>query len=794
MLDRQKKEMLRDGLPVEVEPGVYGRLNRENKTLELSNGRVLDVPEKYQSSLLPENKAQQRAIREQESLEQRVQGTPFGEALFKAGEHSNVMQFFKNIGENFVDQPIKALQTQPGQDTLSFLERLGENKAAQMQAYQNVSQRISEESPYNTMLGAAGGIGLDLFATRNLSPAQGAAALSFAGNAQNLIDNPQEVIQDVALSAAGGKLIDKTLGGLSKLANKRRDYRDLKSTIAATEAKNLADEQALNLANAESKALNDQQRQAILSQNTQEKIRTDALNATNRENIAQANLTARQQYQAQKLARDQQIEAQRLQQQTQKAEQAQQMANYRTKLENLPKLQEQSQRQFSANTIQNMEKALNLAGKEASFSSEQIAVNNFIKEFINSTERAATPAGKEATGFLNQIFSKAEGRRITSNELLNAFKAIENRMLKASPEMKTILGDFKDYLAERLPQSIAEAKLFSKQFPRFERELLKEFDRGANLLKIPGNSAKNTKENLKQILKELTPETFHELSKSGNLKNYISDLLRGKTSETVVVGDKKLPVTKYTTEAQKQIADFLETRANKVFQDSQAAALENAVDIQRNLGNKLKNTTGFSPPLEAPSPPEMMAAASNMGAPIPPPISTPIPTPFVPQAPNLQVMPPKFTPQPFNPAPIPTISPPQGIGDSVARGLEDLNAGNLLKSKSLTDNPLAKLAALKYVLGSAAAPIELATAGGIGAMKALTSPSAVGDISRQSFKQGMLGLIDSLARRYPSYRNGILDNPADRRSLTKEIEENPSMSLEDKAIYQSKINRGEPLQ
>jgi hypothetical protein len=55
-------------------------------------------------------------------------------------------------------------------------------------------------------------------------------------------------------------------------------------------------------------------------------------------------------------------------------------------------------------------------------------------------------------------------------------------------------------------------------------------------------------------------------------------------------------------------------------------------------------------------------------------------------------------------------------------------------------------------------------------------------------------VIDQLAQKYPSYHDGVIEDPQERRSLTKEIENDREMSMEDKAVFQSKVNRGKPLQ
>jgi len=171
----------------------------------------------------------------------------------------------------------------------------------------------------------------------------------------------------------------------------------------------------------------------------------------------------------------------------------------------------------------------------------------------------------------------------------------------------------------------------------------------------------------------------------------------------------------------------------------------------------------------------------------------PTPTPTMPQRPTLLSEPNAPTPQSFTPQAEPTLAPPNGLaeraGDFFEQGL-----GGMMKGNTIANNPIAKLAGLKYVLGKAALPIEAAGAAGYLGGKALTSPTALGQAARMTFSKGGLIAIDSWAQKYPSYRNGVLESPQDRRSLTKEIEDDLEIPIEQKAIVQSKINRGKPIQ
>ena len=98
--------------------------------------------------------------------------------------------------------------------------------------------------------------------------------------------------------------------------------------------------------------------------------------------------------------------------------------------------------------------------------------------------------------------------------------------------------------------------------------------------------------------------------------------------------------------------------------------------------------------------------------------------------------------------------------------------------------------------GMAGIPVAKAAAAGLGIAKGaeiLTRPGARPNAVRATFKQGGVEAIESWAQRYPSYNNGVLENPMERRSLTKEIENDQDMPIEVKAMMQSKVNRGKPL-
>lgn len=93
-------------------------------------------------------------------------------------------------------------------------------------------------------------------------------------------------------------------------------------------------------------------------------------------------------------------------------------------------------------------------------------------------------------------------------------------------------------------------------------------------------------------------------------------------------------------------------------------------------------------------------------------------------------------------------------------------------------------------MGGAAPVVEGIGAAGYAGMRGLTNPNVPGKLI---FQNGGVMALQAAAEKYPSFHDGILEDPMERRSLVKEIEDDPTMPLEDKALYQSKVNRGKPL-
>lgn len=103
------------------------------------------------------------------------------------------------------------------------------------------------------------------------------------------------------------------------------------------------------------------------------------------------------------------------------------------------------------------------------------------------------------------------------------------------------------------------------------------------------------------------------------------------------------------------------------------------------------------------------------------------------------------------------------------------------------------LAAKTLGLGNAALG-----AGGIAGLTALargaSRPDLLGQINRQVLQRGGVEAVISAISQKPSYSNGVLLDPKDRRDAVAEVENDPDLNLGDKALLQAKINRGVSLE
>lgn len=697
-----KFDLLREGKSIEFEPGVSGRLNPKTRKLELSTGEVLDA--ENDPDFFPQNQKSLAVSRQKEHIQKNAKG-PVGEFLHQ-----------------YTSQGI------PGSfnDMRAYLTQTGEEYANRKQAEQEVSQSISEESPYISAAATGANIATDFALTRGMSAMKAAPLLTLGSAGSRIITDPQEVIGEAALAAGGGKALDLVGGYFNRVASRRGASRAIPGQQAAVREANTEQFNAFNTA---------------------------------KQNVKNVNKARLQQHQGDLNSRNNQI----IQSQNNQK-------RYDQSVKEMPRLQAEAQKQYSNNVINSASEIERKFPRGSKIASSELDIPGFIDTKLSKTGFAGTKEGAQVSRILKSLFP--EGESITAKEIASRYKAIEEAIQRASPEIKNILNDFKTHIGDRLPNILSNNMSYERVVPSLQKQLEKDIE--ATFRKFPsGLTVKSNKDleklakvNSKKYFDNLTPPQFVEKMKNGQFRQEILDNLFSDGGKNIVNAEGKLIGTRNLPDYVKVLEDIFSSRLDKQLAKAELKMIAVETDAARRLGRKVRQTTGIAPPITPPPQPPM-----SVIPPIPPrPALMSDPMAPIPQA-------------------MPTLPPAQGMaemtGDLLERPILQNNGG--MKGQM---NNLMKLGGLKYLLGSAALPGEAAYLG----MKGLTSPTAGGAVARLTFKQGGIEAINSWAERYPSYNNGILEAPQDRRSLTKEIEDAEDIPIEQKAVIQSKVNRGKRLQ
>lgn len=883
-----KLDLLRQGQAIEFEPGLSGRLNKEKKTLELSNGRILNVAN--DRDYFPVNESQTKMSKQREYAEKGAKGSA-GEFL-----HQYTSQ---GMAGGVGDWP-------------AYLTQTGEDYAQRKAANAEVSQRISKESPFISGAATGANIATDLALTRGMSALKAAPLLTLGSAGSRIVTEPENVAAETAVGALGGKLLDAGGNWASKVATRRAANRALPAQQEVVRNSNIAGQLATDEANAlqkqqfntlskntktsnellqnkfkdetnqfkyENKLLKDQenalQKQVrdeanalqkqqfnVLKQNTntanETKLKQFQDDLSARENQIIQNKNA---YEQQKIARDSEVlklkneyelakmnrskesirlegeykaakssadtENKRLQNEFKESQQ-----KYEQSLKELPRLQEEAQKEYSRNVLQRVDKIEKSFPKGSRIASDELDVIGFVQEKLEKSALAGSSEAAQANKILRSLFPS--GETLTAKELASRYKAIEGAIQRSNPEVKNILNEFKTHLGEKIPNILSNNMAYERVIPSFSKQLVKDIE--SVFKKFPQNMTvrsgkeieKASKANLKKYIDNLTPSQFVEKIKNGEFRQELMDNLFFEGGKSLVNAQGKVIGKVNVPEYVKVVEDMFRNKLDHALARAELKMIAVETDAATRLGSNVKRTQGIAEPVpvpESPMQPSPVASPSLPGelppvAPfnLPPPVQSPLipsaptkPTlspmpippasapvlpprpnpmqnrPNLPPRPNLLPEPVAPPPQTFNPTAEPSLSPAQGMAE---RAGDFLEKPLLTGGKGIADNPLVKLGGLKYLLGKAALPAEAAYLGA----KGLTSPSAAGEVARMTFKQAGIGAIEQWAQKYPSYHDGILENPQDRRSLTKEIENSSDIPLEQKAIMQSKINRGKPLQ
>lgn len=759
-----KFDLLREGKAVEIEPGVSGRLNKEKKKLELSTGEVLDVsndPDFY-----PKDERSLAVSREKEQIQRGIGENPLGE-----------------FGYQFSQKGLLG----SGKDIIDFATQ-GDNYINRKMAQQQVSEKISEQSPWTSRAATAASFIPDVLATKGMSALRAAPLLTAASSGSKLFTNPGEVLTESAIAAAGGHFLDKTVGGLSKIAQRRGASRAIPEQQAAVRAQNLAGEAETAAANRQAKEAFQRESQFVERENSARMHQHNLEVNARKEEM----LRAQQTYEQAKASHASNVNA--LKEEAKNASKV-----YEESVRKIPELQREAQKEFSQGlegTFQEIEKSF---PKGTQIPTDELNVWGFYNDYIQKNGLVGSAEARQNQQLFRSLFPN--GKNLSPKEFGHRLRSIEAAIGKSSPESQKLLGAFKEYLSTKAPPILGEAIIARGTTPRIvsaidgEIASMMKGDPFSGVLVNSKALGADVRTSMNDYVKSMTPTELQGKIKSGQFSKDIKEKifpyekyesfwnhaenLEGMKKSGMYDYLKKSPEYMHADKAYEAFVNNLAQRAENAAARTQLTGTKEAATAKANLTKKLRKTQGMAEPIQSPMAPE---APIFPEAPIAP---NDIP---MPQKPIMMGEPSPPIAQSFSAQPEPTLAPAQNMSERAGDFLEK----PLLKGTGSTNN-LLKLGALKYALGPAALPLEAAALGGYGASKLLTSPGAVGEAARLSFKQAGVQAIEQMARRYPSYNNGVLENPQERRSLTKEIEDDQEIPLEQKAILQSKVNRGKPL-
>ena len=471
-----KFDLLREGKAIDFEPGVSGRLNPKTKKLELSTGEVLDAAN--DPDFFPQDQRSLAVSKQKEHVQKKASG-PVGEFLNQY------------TGQGVVGG---------ANDWRAYLTQTGEEYANRKQAEQEVTQDISQQSPYISGAATAASFGTDIALTRGMSAAKAAPLLTLGSAGSRLATEPQEVLGETAMAAGAGKGLDLLGGYFNRVASRRGASRAIPGQQAAVAESNAQQTQAFNSLKQNVKSVNEaklkqhqtdlntRQNQIIQEQNSyeQRKLQRDmeVVRLKNQAEMDKAQRSANAaksdaEYKAAKNAADQEnkrmVEKFKLDQ-----------AQYEKSLKELPELQKKAQAEYSANVVKNAAEIERNFPKSAKISSDELGVSTFIDDSINKSGIGGTRQANQSKRILESLFP--EGELIGGRELSKRYKALEDAIQRSEPEVQTVLNQFKQHLGDRLPIIVQDSVAFSKISPLLKRTLDNDIRTVINELGIVGKN------------------------------------------------------------------------------------------------------------------------------------------------------------------------------------------------------------------------------------------------------------------------------------------------------------------
>lgn len=432
-----------------------------------------------------------------------------------------------------------------------------------------------------------------------------------------------------------------------------------------------------------------------------------------------------------------------------------------------------------------------LSGLEKNLPKEGLGKNSLnIPGFINAEINVSPLAGSsEAKSLINffETIEKGLPQAIKEGDIKKLFNVIESKLATASQEQLPFLTRFREHMVEVLPirigQGIAKDKLLPKIIKDYQKGLSKSIDAITNdaaFVKALQESPQN-----KNILKGFKERVFKHVEDQMNLipPEVLADAYEKGTLNQLL--SKSLSSSKdfYTLNNEVQnLMGKLSQFGNAATASPTYQAYKNASGYIQKLKNDaiaaanqaISNRSDFSMVINEAAEKAASKISNAVG----------VKNPFISR---------NISPTNLRPTPMPPPAPPQ-VG-ALATAFENPNFyKNTAKTFGGVKGGIGGFLAAKALgLGNAAVG-----AGGIAGLTALargaSRPDMLGQINRQVLQRGGIEAIVSAISEKPSYSNGILLDPQDRRDAVAEVENDPDLSLGDKALLQAKINRGVSLE
>lgn len=470
---------------------------------------------------------------------------------------------------------------------------------------------------------------------------------------------------------------------------------------------------------------------------------------------------------------------------------AQETAAREAEIGTIPARQQAANQQFVESGAQRVERVAQTLGKTP-IAVEAVGVEPFIEQFIEQSAYSGSKEGGKVANFLRNLF-KGKNGKVAGEDIQRGMRAVDESLAKSAGGERDLLTQFKTFVTQELPAKLGNYFAVEKWLPKIQSRIMPVIENDlANVFKNNHESFQYARTHLgngflRDFNKSLRADVdaifakhagnFEEGLRSGAINQEITAAIEANPIYQRLVDEvamtnqfmatmQGVPVKISAPQGFEHVKEAILNYPSKVSEKMTSVAERYLPDISLDVTRKSGITNNTLS--KAPTGPQIVAE--------PPPVN-----PAQTIQPNLQQ--------------VPTMPEPQGLLQRLAYGLESISEGGVkgamqTAKESIPGGMLAKIAGV---------PVEKLAAGGaalaVGA-GSLTSPSLAGQIGRGVLQQTAIAMDQAQQRaaKYPSHRGmGVLENPMERRSLVKELEDDYNMKLEDKAIIQSKVNRGQPL-